>query len=147
MLNRVKAFFLALIVAALAGSGALAQDSSYNYGTVWEFSFIKTEPGQFENYMDWLNATWKKEQDVMKKDGFLVSYHVWAVNNPRNGEADLVLALEYKDYAPTAKRLELQKKIEAALQQDAHKMEAASGDRTKLRKQMGSTEAQELTFK
>jgi len=147
MLNRVWAPAFAMVFAGLISTSAKAQDSAYTYGTVWEFSFIKAEPGQFENYMDWLAANWKKEQEVVKKDGWVVSYHVFAVNNARDNEPDLVLGVEFKDYAPTAKRLEIQKKIEAAFQQDAHKMESASGDRVKLRKLMGSMETQELNLK
>ena len=78
--------------ALLAGTAAFAQDSSYKPGTVWNFSHIKIEPGQFENYMDFLSKTWKKGNEWGKKEGNVVSYHVFAVNNPREGEPDLILA-------------------------------------------------------
>ena len=38
---------------------ALAQESSYTYGTVWEAHGIRVLPGQFENYMDHLAGSWK----------------------------------------------------------------------------------------
>jgi len=125
----------------------LAAESSYTEGTVWEVSQIRTEPGQFENYLDWLNGPWKKMQEIGKKEGYLVSYHVLAVNNPRGNEPDLFLAVEYKDYYTTAQRREFQKKMEAAMASDARKMDNESGERKVLRKVMGSMELQELKLK
>jgi len=143
------------ICLSLAGLGlavglqsyAFADDSSYKPGTVWEFSTIKTEPGQFENYLDWLDDKWKKEQELMKKEGYVVSYHVLNVNNSREGEGDLILAVEYKDYMTNAQREAIQKKVEAMFAADTHKMETQSGDRKVMRKLAGSMELQELNLK
>lgn len=132
---------------SLLAPAAQAADSSYTEGTVWEISHIQTEPGQFENYMDWLNGPWKKMQEIGKKEGYLVSYHVMAVNNPRQGEPDLILAIEYKDYYSTAQRREFQKKMEAAMAADARKMDSESGERKAMRKVLGSMELQELKLK
>ena len=145
MFNRVLAAFAA--AALLSSPAAFAQESSYTYGTVWEISYIQTEPGQFEKYLDWLSGDWRKIQELQKKEGVLVSYHVLAVNNPRNGEPDLLLAVEYKDYLPTAQRVEMQKKIEGMLRSDAHKEDAGSGERKSLRKLAGGMELQELKLK
>jgi len=134
-------------IVLLSSPAAFAQESSYTPGTVWTFSYIQTEPGQYEKYLDWLNGNWRKVNELQKKEGVLVSYHVFSVNNPRNGEPDLVLAMEFKDYIPTAQQLELQKKVEAMLASDAHKEDAASGERKSLRKLMGSMELQELKLK
>ena len=139
----------ALVLGLMIGvqSPAFADDSSYKPGTVWSFSTIKTEPGQFENYLDWLDDKWKKEQELMKKEGYVVSYHVLNVNNAREGEGDLILAVEYRDYLTNAQREAIQKKVEAMFAADSHKMEAQSGDRKVMRKLGGSMELQELTLK
>ncbi len=134
-------------VAMLASSAAFAQDSSYKPGTVWNFSHIKIEPGQFENYMDFLSKTWKKGNEWGKKEGNVVSYHVFAVNNPREGEPDLILAIESKDYLSNAQQLDLQKKFEAYMAADTRKMDTASGERKVMRKLAGSMEVQELVLK
>ncbi len=131
----------------LVGSHAFAQDSSYKPGTVWNFSHIKVEPGQFENYIDFLSKTWKKGNEWGKKEGNVVSYHVFAVNNPREGEPDLILAIESRDYLSNAQQLELQKKFEAFMAADARKMDTASGERKVMRKLAGSMEVQELVLK
>ena len=144
----VNALKLTAAAALLAlGTVASAQDSSYVPGTVWTFSNIKIEPGQFENYMDFLAKTWKKSNEFGKKEGNVVSYHVFAVNNPRDGEPDLILAIESKDYLTTAQQLEVQKKYEAFMAQDAHKADASSGERKSMRKLAGGMELQELKLK
>lgn len=147
---QMKTTLTGLAIAAALCTVALparAADSSYAFGTVWEISQIQTEPGQFENYMDWLDGQWKKIQEFAKAQGMVVSYHVLAVNDPRAGEPDLLLAIEYKDYYPTAQREAMQKKIEAMLASDTHKMDSAAGERKQLRKVLGSMELQELKLK
>lgn len=131
----------------MLGSAASAQNSSYTPGTVWTFSHIKVEPGQFENYMDFLANTWKKSNEFGKKEGVVVSYHVFSVNNPREGEPDLILAIEAKDYIGNAEQLALQKKFEAFMAMDQRKMDQAGGERKVMRKLAGSMELQELKLK
>lgn len=135
--------------AALAGAAApaAAQESSYTPGTVWELSNIKVLPGQFENYMDYLAGNWRKIQEVGKKEGYVVSYHIFQVNAARNDEPDLILAIEYKDYVTTAQQLANQKKVEAALAMDQRKMETTSVSRSPMRSMMGGVELQELKLK
>lgn len=144
--TRILSVFLAL-AAVLFGSSAFAQSSSYTPGTVWNFSNIQIEPGQFEKYMDFLATTWKKGNEFGKKEGNVVSYHVFQVNNPRNGEPDLILAVETKDYLTTAEQLAQQKKFEAFMATDARKADAASGERKSMRKLVGGMELQELKLK
>jgi len=145
-IRRVTTTLLATLT-LLVGSAAFAQDSSYKPGTVWNFSHVKIEPGQFENYMDFLSKTWKKGNEWGKKEGNVVSYHVFAVNNPRDGEPDLILAIESKDYLSTGQQLELQKKFEAFMAADSRKMDTQSGERKAMRKLAGSMELQELVLK
>ena len=137
----------AAAVLVMFGSGASAQDSSYTPGTVWNFSYITIEPGQFENYLDYLSKTWRKGQDFAVKEGDIVSYHVFQINNARAGEPDLILAVETKDYLTTAQQMAVQKKFEKFMAQDTHKIDAGMGERKVMRKLSGSMELQELKLK
>ncbi|MEO6280781.1 hypothetical protein [Roseateles sp.] len=145
--TRITTSLFAAGLMILGSATAQAQESSYKPGTVWNFSSIKIEPGQAENYMDFLAKTWKKSSEFGKKEGYIVSYHVFQVNNAREGEPDLILAIESKDYLSNAQQLEIQKKYEAFMAMDQHKMEAASGERKVMRKLAGSMELQELLLK
>ena len=133
--------------ASLFAAGVTAQESAATPGTVWELSSIQVEPGQFERYLDYLAGNWRRINELGRKEGTVVSYHVFQVNDPRNGEPDLILAVEYKDYMPNAERLALQKKIEAMLATDAHKMDSAAGERKVMRKVISNMELQELKLK
>lgn len=145
---KMKSLFVgAAMMAAMIATPAMAQESSYRPGTVWEASRIDVLPGQFENYMDYLATTWKKINELGKAEGVVVEYHVLSTNNARAGEPDLILVIEYKDYQTTAQQEAMQKKVNAALAQDNRKAAAAGGERTKMRELMGSTEYQELILK
>ena len=143
----VRALKLSAAALLLAFGSAFAQDSSYTAGTVWTFSYIQIEPGQFENYMDYLSKTWKKGQDFGVKEGDIVSYHVFQINNARAGEPDLILAVETKDYLTNAQQLVVQKKFEKFMAQDTHKLDAGMGERKVMRKLDGGMELQELKLK
>ena len=137
----------ALFSTVAVASTAMAQESSYKPGTVWEASRIDVLPGQFENYMDYLAANWKKVQEFGKAQGVVVSYHVLATNNARAGEPDLVLVVQYKDYMTTAQQEAARKKVNEMLAQTDRSAATSSGERTKMRESMGSTEYQELILK
>jgi hypothetical protein len=148
-MNRIKSVLAGAIVMIAAGiaTPAIAQESSYRPGTVWDASRIDVLPGQFENYMDYLATTWKKNQELAKAEGIVLEYHVLAVNNARQGEPDLVLIVEYKDYQTTAQQEAFAKKVNAMMAMDSRAQATASGQRAKMREQMGSTEYQELILK
>ena len=138
---------LAIAAAIALPSAASAQESSYKPGSVWEASRIDVMPGQFENYMDYLATTWKKNQELAKAEGIVLDYHVLSVNNARQGEPDLVLIIEYKDYLTTAQQEAFSKKINALMARDNRQQATAAGERGKMREQLGSTEYQELILK
>lgn len=137
----------ALAASLLVAAPAFAQEASSKPGTVWNFTYIQVEPGQMQRYIDYLAGDWKKLNELGKKEGYVVSYHVLSVNNARAGEPDLILAVESKDYYSNAEQLAQQKKMEALLAADQRKMEAQSGERKSMRKLMGGMELQELVLK
>lgn len=137
----------ATMMTATLATPAMAQESSYKPGSVWEATRIDVLPGQFENYMDFLSATWKKNQELAKAEGILLEYHVLAVNNPRQGEPDLVLIVEYKDYQTTAQQEAFRKKLNAMMATDDRKQAMANGERSTMRESLGSIEYQELVLK
>jgi hypothetical protein len=148
MMKSMMAGSAMMIAAAMAlPVTASAQESSYKPGTVWEVSKIDVLPGQSENYMDYLATTWKKIQEAGKAEGVVVDYHVLSLNNARQGEPDLVLIVEYKDYMTTAQQEAAQKKVNAMLAQDNRQASTASAARGKMREPMGSMEYQELILK
>jgi hypothetical protein len=147
IMNMPRQLAAALLVSAIFVLPATAQELSYKPGTVWNIANIQVEPGQMQRYIDFLAGDWKKQNEFGKKEGYVASYHVFAVNNPRSGEPDLILAIEYKDYYTNAQQLDQQKKLEAFLARDSRKLESESGERKAIRKVAGTVELQELVLK
>ena len=124
----------ALIVAstALLITPALAAGDgpSFENGPVWDFTMIQTKDGHFDDYMHWVATDWKRQEEAMKKAGVIVDYKVYLVSNPRQGEADIVLAQEFKNMAsfdtPVAQQYALQAKIAGSLAK-ANQQQAARG--------------------
>jgi hypothetical protein len=93
--------YLSAAIAALsllAVSPALAADDdapSFDKGPVWDFGQVQTKDGHFDDYMKWLSTHWKAQQEALKKAGYIISYKVLVVADPRQGEPDIILATEY----------------------------------------------------
>jgi len=145
IIHALKIATAAALVAC--GTAASAQSSSYTPGSVWTFTNVVIEPGQFENYMDFLDKEYKKSNDFGIKQGYILSYHVFQVNNARASEPDLILAVESRDYLTNAQQLEIQKKYEDFMAKDNRKLSAESGERKVMRKFAGGMELQELKLK
>ncbi|OYU78009.1 MAG: hypothetical protein CFE32_03475 [Alphaproteobacteria bacterium PA3] len=139
----------ALVMAMTMGAAApaMAQESSYKPGSVFEVSYIEVLPGQFENYMDYLSDRWKKSNEFLKKEGVVLSYRVLAINNARDGEPTLMLMIEYKDYTTNAQKDAIGKKLNEYMTQTDRSSETAAAARGKMREQKGSIELQELVLK
>jgi squalene cyclase len=148
----MKIFKSLAIAAAMLGANALAtpamaQELPVKNGSVWVASRIDTLPGQMPAYLDYLSTEWKKQNEFLKAEGVLLSYRVLRTNFARNGEPDLILLLEYKDYVPNAQQEAITKRLEAAMRRDARQGAAGNLEREKIRSLMGSTEYQELILK
>jgi len=138
---------LAMTLTMGAAAPAMAQESSYKPGSVFEATSVKVMPGQFENYMDYLAGRWKTIQEFGKKEGVVLSYRVLAINNPRENEPTLILLVEYKDYETNAQREAFSKKLDAHLKETDRSAQVGNAERQKLREQKGSMELQELILK
>lgn len=133
----------ALLVAATMAVPAAAQESPLKRGSVWVASRVDVLPGQNPAYVDYLVTQWKKEMEWGKSQGYILSYRILTTNHARNGEPDMVLLIEYKDYSNAAERDAVGKRFNEAMKTDRIKNAAANLEREKIRTSMGSTEYQE----
>jgi hypothetical protein len=148
-MKMMKSFYAgaALLVAATTAVPAAAQESPLKRGSVWVASRIDVLPGQNPAYTDYLATQWKKEMEWGKAQGYILSYRILSTNHARNGEPDIILLIEYKDYASAAEREAASKSFNEAMKTDRIKNAAANLDREKIRTSMGSTEYQEWVVK
>lgn len=91
---------LAILVAflALPGDGH-AQDRPYEETTVWDISYVKTTPGNFNNYLRDLAAGWKRVNDEAMERGYIESYKILTGQAGHPGDWDLMLLIEYENMA------------------------------------------------
>ncbi|MBA4012652.1 MAG: hypothetical protein C0481_12355 [Phenylobacterium sp.] len=141
-----------LAAAALAlglSSAAMAQNAprTYDLGPVWQISYIETKPGMFDDYMSYLNSTWRNIQEADKARGDVLDYRVLAVDNPRDGEADVILMIEYKNMAVFDRSLDENEAIMAKAFGSVTKSNQAAVSREQVRVLRGGLTARELTFK
>jgi len=93
---------MAAALAAFAAAPAMAADPdapSYENGTVWQYTEVKTVDGHFDDYMGWLSTSWKAQEEALKQAGMIKSYKVLMATDPRENEGDLLLVVEYANMA------------------------------------------------
>lgn len=134
----------AAFLAVLSATPVAAQQSSYKLGPLWSTGRIDVEDGQYENYMDWLMKVWESNQAFAKSQGWILNYHILDNVNARDGEPDLILITTFADMPSVAEIDRRNAIINERMKQDDHSADVASGQRTKMRRQMGSVLYREI---
>jgi len=88
------------LAAASLSLNARAQDErAYTEGPVTEEDYIQVEYGHFEEYIDWLNSTWKPTMEATKKAGLIIDYKVFKLNPNSPDQPNIYLWITYKNAA------------------------------------------------
>jgi len=79
---------------------ARAQDErQYTEGPVTFVQEIAVEYGHFEEYIDWLNSTWKPTMEATKKAGIIIDYKVFSATPQSPDHPSIILWITYKNMA------------------------------------------------
>lgn len=99
MMKMIKTIILSMCLAAsLLSLNARAQDErQYTEGPVTEEDYIHVEYGHFEEYIDWLNSTWKPTMEAMKKAGLIIDYKVFRLTPKSADQPNIILWITYKN--------------------------------------------------
>src|SRR5436853_7094659 len=97
-IKRHSAAFAALVGFVITSVAAVADDHAYTEGQVVNVAAIRTEFGKFDDYMKYLDTTWKAEQEAAKKAGNISSYRVITVEASGENDANVDLAANYKNW-------------------------------------------------
>ena len=97
----IKTIILSMgLVAFLLSPSARAQDERrYTEGPVTEVDEIHVEYGHFEEYIDWLNSTWKPTMEASKKAGLIIDYKVFRLTPRSPDEPNIYLWITFKNAA------------------------------------------------
>ncbi len=126
---------------------AQSEERVYEQGSVWSIGYVKTKPGHFDDYLLNLSNLWKRQLDLLKKDGKILSYKVFSVAWPRDDEPNLILMIEYKDWATFDTPDEYWDAITKKTLGSLDKANQANIKREELRTLRGGKVVRELLFK
>ena len=143
----MKKPILLLLAAILTISTSVTraqEDHAYTQGPVVIVSFVRTEPGMFDEYLRYLDVTYKRLMEEYKRQGIITDYAIFQALPRDPNDADLILTVTYKNMAAFD---DLQARADPAVKQifgSLPKAASASADRDKLRKQLGSQMVRQL---
>jgi hypothetical protein len=72
---------------------------AYTEGAVTEVDYLRVEYGHFEEYIDWLNSTWKPTMEATKKAGLIVDYKVFQLTPKSPDQPNIVLWITFRNAA------------------------------------------------
>ena len=136
-----------LFCATLATTTTHADGRHYNDGPVVNVAAIRTVDGHFDDYMQWLATTWKKQEEAGKKAGLILSYRVLLVEARSPSDPDVYLVTEFKNWGALDG---LGGKLDAVSTQVEGSLEKANQsevDRAKIRTVLGSQTMQTAELK
>jgi L-rhamnose mutarotase len=138
---------LAAILTLSASVTRAQEEHAYTQGPVTIVSFVRTEPGMFEEYLRYLDSTYKHLMDEYKKQGIITAYAVYQTRPRDPQDADLILTVTYKNMAAFD---DLQARTDPLAKQtfgSLAKAASAAADRGKMRKEVGSQMVRQLILK
>ena len=136
-MNRMIQFLL-LVSALVLSLPAKAQAGvTYNEGPVTAVTYLKIEYGHFDEYVDWLNSTWKPLNEAKKKAGFIIDYKVFAARPKTPDEPNVIFMITYPNMASFDRRIE-EDVFGVKIIGSAKDQNKARVDRSAYRKNLGS---------
>src|SRR6202035_1134003 len=146
MTQRFCATLTLLLFATFATLG-YADARTYTVGPVLNVSAIKTVDGHFDDYMQWLATTWKKQEEASKKAGLITKYQVLVVQPQGPNDPDIYLVVEYKNWAAFDGLGSKLDAVSAQVEGSLEKANQAQADRAKIRTVLGSKTMQVAELK
>ena len=148
----MKTYFGALALAgalACASFGpAQAQNAArvFDNGPVWTMSYIETKPAMFNDYMAYIAGPYRALQEAAKARGEVLDYKVLQVDSPRDGEANVILMVQFKNMAVFDRSLAQGERDNAAVFGSLGQSQQSQMKREDMRKLRGGVTLRELKF-
>src|SRR3984885_14420475 len=145
----IKPIILSMCLAASSLTlNARAQDErQYTDGPVTEVDYLRVEYGHFEEYIDWLNSTWKPTMEAMKKAGLIIDYKVFRATPKSPDQPNIYLWIAYKNAAAALdKGVELEDVVKKVIG-STEVQNKARAFRNEYRKVLGTEYIRELILK
>jgi hypothetical protein len=144
-MKKTTAIALGLVL-GLAMTVQGQEPKPYKEGEVTQISYIKTKPGKFDDYMKFLDTTYKSLMEAEKKAGLILGYSIYTATPRRPSDPDLILAVTVANMAALDKTDEGDAVAAKVMGSDENQNKAAI-DRESLREFLGSELIRELVLK
>lgn len=86
----------------------LIKERGYTEGPVTDVGYIRVEYGRLEDYVAWLNSTWKPTVEAMKRAGLIIGYKIFSATPKSPDQPNIIRMITFKNMAALDKGLELE---------------------------------------
>jgi hypothetical protein len=121
-------------------------ERAYSEGPVTDVAYIRIEYGRFEEYIDWLNSTWKPTMKAMKKAGLIIDYKIFSAAPRSPDQPNIIRMITYQNMAALDKGIELEAVAKKVIGSTEVQNKARVA-RNEYRKLLGSELIRELILK
>ena len=83
-------------------------ERAYTEGPVTDVAYIRVEYGRFEEYVDWLNSTWKPTMEAMKKAGLIIDDKIFSATPKSPDQPSIFRMITFKNMAALDRGIELE---------------------------------------
>lgn len=131
-----------------ASAQAAASTRPYREGPVMSVSFIRTKPGMFDRYMEYLNGPYKANLEAQKAAGLILDYAIYTSSETRSpADHDIMLTTTYKNWAAFDGLSDKQDAVaNRTLQSTVQQRSQQFADRGAMRESLGGRTYQQLVF-
>lgn len=98
-MKRIIVLIAGWVLCSAMGNAFGQEPKPYKEGPVINVSYIKIKPGKFDDYMKFLDTTYKSLMEAQKKAGLILDYAVFTKESRNPQEADLILTTTYANMA------------------------------------------------
>jgi len=119
---------------------------TYDEGPVTAVTYLKIEYGHFDEYIDWLNSTWKPLNEAKKKAGLIIDYKVFTARPKTPDEPNVIFMITYPNMAGLDRRIE-EDAMAVEIIGSAKDQNKARVERSAYRKNLGSELIREVILK
>ena len=140
---------LSIVSAAATSNTAAAQATRvYREGPVVVVSYVRTKPGMFDRYMEYLNTAYKTNLEAEKAAGVVTDYAIYTSDARTPTDHDVMLTVTYKNWAALDNlRDKTEPVANRALQSTERQRDQQYIDRGAIREILGTRTYQQLYLK
>ena len=138
---------LSLTASSLAFSARAQDVRPYTDGPVTEMDYIRVEYGHFEEYVDWLNSTWKPTMEATKKAGLILDYKVVRATPRTPDQPNIFLMITYKNMAAALDKVVEQEEVAKKVIGTTEVQNKARVGRNQYRAVLGTEYVREIILK